>query len=486
MNLRKQNFKMNVQMLIVSVVAITFLINFYSTAYSYIVEPYLSSQSLSKIPTETILLMLDECDVARLHEADYQKELQDEFVKLGYTLIAAKDSELIIGSPDDGIVSVMQQLKADGGGRHDFSMIFETSSLKAVSKVKGAEGSTYLLTAIQLSPNFLISFEIDYRNPTSVVYIFFIIEVFLLICAVLLAGMYFSRRNNSIVLKPLRLLRNAASKVHRGNYDARIEYEGISEFEEVCSAFNEMQAEIKANITQMESYEKGRTEMIAGISHDLRTPLTSIKGYIKGIKDGVANTPEKQQKYIDTIYEQSEKMSRLLDRLFMLSNLETKSVPFTFENIKIKPHMEKFYEYVADDMEHAGGSVTFASDCSDDAEIRADTVQINRVFDNLVANSRLYSGVPDPVIALSLKETENEIIIEFHDNGRGVPEENLSKLFDSFYRSDDARQSHGNGLGLTIAKQIVERHGGAISATNSGGLLITIRLPKLPRGEGQK
>lgn len=483
MNLRKQNFRLNVRMLIVSVVLITFLINFYSTGYSYLVEPYLKRQSLSKTPTETILLMLDECEVERLHDTGYQQELQDEFTKLGYSLIAAKDSELIIGSPDDGVVSVMQQLKADGGSRHDFSMIFETNSLKAVSKVKGTEGSTYLLTAIQVSPNFLISFSVDFRNPTSVVYIFFIIEVFLLICAVLLASMYFSRKSNSIVLKPLRLLRNAASKVHRGNYDARIEYEGISEFEEVCSAFNEMQSEIKASITQMETYEKGRTEMIAGISHDLRTPLTSIKGYIKGIKDGVANTPEKQEKYINTIYEQSEKMSRLLDRLFMLSNLETKSIPFTFENIKIKQHMEKFYEYVADDMEHAGGSVTFHANCSDEAEIRADTVQINRVFDNLVANSRLYSGVPDPAIEVSLEETVKEIIIEFHDNGRGVPEENLAKLFDSFYRSDDARQSHGNGLGLTIAKQIVERHGGRIFAENSGGLLITIHLPKLPRGE---
>lgn len=479
MNLRSHNFRSNLRMVVVSVVLIVFLVNFYSMAYSYLISPYLSRKSLKEVSTEEILRMLDESDISRLDSEEYRQELQNKFLRLGYSLIAAKDSELIIGSPDDGAAFVMQELKSGMYDNHDFNMIFETSSLKTVSKVRTYENSNYLFAAIRVTPNFLISFSVDYGNPSSTVYFFFIVEVFLLICVVWLTSLYFSRKSNSVVLKPLEKLRSAARKIHRGNYDSKIEYKGISEFEEVCSAFNDMQYEIKANIDRMKEQENKRTEMIAGISHDLRTPLTAIKGYIKGIKDGVANTPEKQQKYIDTIYEQSEKMSRLLDRLFMFSNLETKSLPFTFENINIKRHMEKFYEYISDEMEYTEGSASFYSNCSDEAQVRVDTLQLNRVFDNLVANSRLYSGLSNPVINISVEETEEDIIICFHDNGKGISEEYLPHIFDSFYRSDNARHSHGNGLGLTISKQIVERHGGTISAKNSGGMLMIITLPKI-------
>lgn len=466
-------------MLVVSVILIVFFVNFYSMAYSHVISPYLSRKSLKEVSTETILSMLDESDISKLDAEDYRKELQDEFLRLGYSLMVARDSDLIIGSPNDGASFVMQELKSGMDKEHDFSMIYETSSLNAVSKVRTENNSNYMFVAIRITPNFLLSFSMDYGNQSSTVYIFFIVEVFLLICVVWITSLYFSRKTNSIVLKPLKKLRNAARNVHKGNYDSKIEYEGISEFEEVCSAFNDMQSEIKANISRIKEQEKSRTEMVAGISHDLRTPLTSIKGYIKGIMDGVANTPEKQRKYIDTIYEQSKKMSMLLDRLFMLSNLETKAVPFSFETVKIKNYMEKFYEHMSDEFEYAHGTINFSSNCSDETEVRVDTLQLNRVFDNLVANSKLYSGVSNPIIDISLEESEDEVIINFQDNGNGVLEEFLPHIFDSLYRSDSARHSHGNGLGLTISKRIVEIHGGKISAQNNHGLLIIISLPKV-------
>ena len=147
------------------------------------------------------------------------------------------------------------------------------------------------------------------------------------IAVLLLLASFFTRRMNRVVMEPLEQLVEGAERIKSGNLKENIRYQGEAEFEHVCEMFNEMQHTILEDQRQREKTEKARTDMITGISHDLRTPLTSIRGYIKGVLDGVADTEEKRKRYLETAYESTEEMNQLLRKLFDFSRMESGQMP---------------------------------------------------------------------------------------------------------------------------------------------------------------
>ena len=286
------------------------------------------------------------------------------------------------------------------------------------------------------------------------------------------------------IMEPMTILQTATHELRDGNLDYKVPYSSKNEIGQVCADFEEMRQRLKESVEQQQKYEENRMQLIAGISHDLGTPLTTIKGYASGILDGIADTDEKKMRYVGVIYDTAQGMDTLVSELSMLSKLSLDKVPFYFEKIKAKDFFEEYTAYAADTLGEAGIEFIYNFECDEDREINIDPAQFRRVLNNLIDNSRKY-GAEDGTakIMLSIRNGENghtEISIE--DNGQGVPADERDKIFETFYRGDKARTGHknGSGLGLAITKQITDRHGASIRADESelGGLKVIIDLPQ--------
>lgn len=293
---------------------------------------------------------------------------------------------------------------------------------------------------------------------------------------VTLVNFLFTRRMLAVILRPLNQLHAAVERISRGNYQEPIDYQGDREFEALTKGFNNMQESLAIAEQQTTLYEKNRTQMVADISHDLRTPLTSIKGYAKGVLDGVANTDEMRERYLQTIYQKSLAMEQLLEKLLLFSNLDTDQMPFDFQIVDLQ---EILITYLTEkQVEFTDGQVQFIVDLVPQTPVKVDIVQFKRVLDNLLENARKYAKVDNLVITLTSRVKGEKLELLFADNGRGVSEQAKDRLFEAFYREDQARQgADGHGLGLAIVKDIIERLGGSIRVDNCDGLVFTILLP---------
>lgn len=299
----------------------------------------------------------------------------------------------------------------------------------------------------------------------------------LIICSQIFTGMMIKR-----IMKPVDELNNAAMRIKEGNFDEPVNYSEKDEFGEVCETFNNMQKHLKESIEKTQSYEKARTEMVSGISHDLRTPLTSVKGFIKGMLDGIANTPEKQRQYLEISYKKACDMDVLLQKLFFFSKLETGNMPFFLKETDMGRWIES---YVAEKCDKTISSDYDITVIKDDSEymVNVDKVQMQRVFDNIIENSRKYADVSELHIIITLNKKNDVITIDITDNGKGISEDKLANVFEQFYRGDDSRNSKndGSGLGLYVCKYIIEEQGGNIRALNKNGFCVEIELPILEK-----
>ncbi|WKY45111.1 HAMP domain-containing sensor histidine kinase [Eubacteriaceae bacterium ES2] len=315
------------------------------------------------------------------------------------------------------------------------------------------------------------------RGMFEMFLIVFSVTGILAIAALMICSQIFTKLLIDRIMKPVRELNRAARRIKEGNFDEAILYEEEDEFGEVCQTFNSMQKNLKAELEKSEAYEKSRTEMISGISHDLRTPLTSIKASIKGILDGVASTPDKQQQYLTIAYRKANDMEGLLKKLFFISKLETGNMPFFRKHVDLGDWLEKY----ADEKRHENDQLTIDLEKDDGSyNVMIDSEQMKRVFDNLLENSIKYAGVEALKITLSLKQQADKIKIRFSDNGLGLEETKIPHVFEQFYRGDESRntKNEGSGLGLYVCKYIVEQHGGVIMAENNDGFTVCIELPE--------
>ena len=288
------------------------------------------------------------------------------------------------------------------------------------------------------------------------------------------------------IMEPLDELAAGAKRIRENDLTEDINYSGDIEFENVCDTFNKMQKHILREQEKNRKYEKARTDMIAGISHDLRTPLTAIRGTIKGLMDGIASTPEKQDRFLETAYRRTGEMDLLLNQLFYLSKIETGNMPITLRKIEISSFIKNYVQAKQGLME-AEKEELVEETKEITAEVAVDPEQLQRIFDNLLENSRKYGEKVPLKMKIGLRKTPGCILIRFSDNGVGVPENKLPYVFDEFYRVDESRnKKEGNGLGLYIVKYLIEAMGGTVRAENEDGFVVSLELPLGERKGAEK
>ena len=299
------------------------------------------------------------------------------------------------------------------------------------------------------------------------------------IVVIVLLNLAFTRYQVKQLLQPVEELTEAAQRVERGELSQPLNYGKQDEFTAVFTAFDHMQEHLLAEREKNAAYERARTDLVAGISHDLRTPLTSVKGYLKGLRDGVANTPEKQRQYVDIAYRKACDMDVLLQRLFYFSKMETGALPIFLERADLGEFVRKFAVEAGRELAEKGGTVEVRG-APAPHPVRIDTEQMVRVLSNLTNNAVQYAGAEPLALTLTVWRERDRERLRFADNGRGVPEDQLPHLFEQFWRGDQARTSRGgegSGLGLYIVKYIIEAHGGTVTARNDHGLVFEIALP---------
>jgi len=287
------------------------------------------------------------------------------------------------------------------------------------------------------------------------------------------------------ILTPLSELKKAAENIRDGNLDFEVLHSKLSEINELCIAVDDMRMRLKKGVSDRLAYEKERYRLIANISHDLRTPITSIKGYVEGMRDGVASTPEMQERYLNTIYAKACSMERLVEQMSDLSELELGRMRFYYDTCSAPEFIKELAEEFRVDLESEGATLEVDVPGAD-IRVNIDREKIRRVFLNLLNNSVKYRSERPLVVRITASTDDKGIHISVKDNGRGISKDEINRVFEGFYRGDPARanSTRGHGLGLSIAKQIVENHRGKIwiKSEENVGTEVNIYLPALRSG----
>lgn len=289
-----------------------------------------------------------------------------------------------------------------------------------------------------------------------------IILILLLTSIVLILWVY-----RSIVI-PIKKLQNASEQIKDGNLDFSVDVSGEDELGKLGVSFEEMRQRLKDNAAEKIQDERENRVLISNIAHDLKTPITAVKGYAEGIMDGVANTPEKVEKYVRTIYNKATEMDTLINELTLYSKIDTNRIPYNFTKITVADYFSDCVEEIGLELDAKGISLGYYNYADEQTVIIADPEQLRRVIHNIIGNSVKYMNKKEGHINIRIKDVGDFIQVEMEDNGRGIAQRDLPYIFDRFYRTDASRNSAtgGSGIGLSIVKKIIEDHGGKIWATS--------------------
>ncbi len=285
----------------------------------------------------------------------------------------------------------------------------------------------------------------------------------------------------SSVFNPVQELNIAMKNIAEGNLDYQMpapKRKQRGEMAELAVNYEDMRLRLKESTEEKMQRENRHKELITNISHDLKTPITAIKGYVEGIMDGVANTPEKMDKYVRTIYNKANDMDRLINELSLYSGIDSNRIPYNFHRINVADYFQDCLEEVGLEMESENIELNYSNLVSPDTMVIADPEQLKRVINNIISNSVKYNDKEHGIINIHILDEVDSIRIEIEDNGKGIAAKDLPKIFERFYRTDASRNSTkgGSGIGLSIVKKIIEDHGGYIWATSKEGEGTTMHI----------
>lgn len=378
------------------------------------------------------------------------------------------------------------------------NIIFSSKGLTQIDIENSVQYSNgYQKNPVQIGNIYYIpeSFSIEFTDGTkgriiflnqttdthSILKYFFIIILSVFLISYIAANIILSHIFSKKILLPITHLSKASDNIKNGDLNFEIFTEGDDELRKLCCDFEEMRIKLKDSVNLKLKYENNRKMLISSISHDLRTPITSIQGYVQGILDGVANTPEKLNHYLNTISNKSKKVDFMIDNLLLYSKLDMNQIPFKFEKTDIVEYFNYYIEETKIDLKNHGIRLDFKNYIQSPSYVMIDRERFMHVIFNIVGNSIKYMDKEKGLISILLNGLAKSITIKITDNGPGISSNDIKKIFYRFYRSDYARNSAGgSGLGLAIAKQIVEGHGGTIWASSRQfiGTSIIISLPR--------
>jgi histidine kinase len=306
------------------------------------------------------------------------------------------------------------------------------------------------------------------------------------LAAIILANVLLTWWMSRRILQPIGELTRAAERIKDGNLEQPVNVGGHDELGRLGRVFEEMRRRLEESVRERLKTEENRRQLIANISHDLKTPVTAIIGYAEGILDGLAAGPERLEKYARTIHAHAASLNRLVDELFLYSKLDLNRVPFRFSDLDLREYAGQVAEEFRLQTEHAGITLEVESP-ETPVWVRADPEQLRRVFVNLLDNSVRHLDKEEKRITIRILSEEEDgayVRVEIRDNGAGIDRQDLPRIFDAFYRADSSRHEGGSGLGLAIAAQIVKAHGGEIRADSELGKGTTVAFT-LQKADGQ-
>ncbi len=305
--------------------------------------------------------------------------------------------------------------------------------------------------------------DIDRKEKNPIAFLILLIIIILVFISTNSFLTYMVLRS---ITRPINYLQKAAIKIKKGDLDTITEYKNTDEFSEVFNTFNEMRIRLKESIDTQIKSEENRKELVSNISHDLRTPMTIIKGYVEGIRDGVANSPEKLRRYLQIIYSKTLIMDNLIDELFLFSKLDLNKINFNIVEIELVHTLKIFSEEFSLERDV---HVNFKDGGYTSLKVLSDKVHLNRIITNLMENAVKYRGERPLEINVLFEVSDSTVTVEIADNGMGMDEEVLSHMFERFYRGESSRNQSGSGLGLAIVKGILKGLNGNIWAKSEIG-----------------
>lgn len=440
-------------------------------------EFYLASQAAAEMAEHTLQGTDQEGKYGKDGKAKQGKNALEKLLDTSLMRLEIHHGDSVIyaygqkDSRDNRLIQSAMSLGEDGAvaqisGRRIFCKLFETNGTSYQIYVLGTKSEdmgTNLKVVIALSAGVLILsilLAVWGTNKVLTKFVFRRIE------------------------EPLDILTTGVQEIGKGNLDYRIDYKRKDEFLSACDAFNEMAVRLKTSVEQTQKNEESRKELMAGISHDLRSPLTSIKAYVEGLLDGIAETPEARTRYLLTIQRKAEDIDRMVNQIFTFSKLELDEYPMEIRTVALDQEIRQIIKESSAEYEKKG--LQISCDKMDACKAAIDRDQFHRVLSNIMDNSAKYKADTIGHLRISLEKQESKAVITLKDDGKGVAPEALPKLFDAFYRTDPARKNPagGSGLGLAIAAKTMERMHGSIHAENApdGGLCMILTLP-LKEGE---
>lgn len=426
-----------------------------------------SVQVLSRL-TEKPYKELEEIvstDVDQMEDATRLGEFNQELIeKKTYLLVRKENTIIYMGTDMKKANHVIPQLPKYGeSDTTSENGIYLGGDAQCLVKqldfqyADGEEGSAFIVTDVSNMIPEVQQFIVDLMLGIVVV---------LVLTALLL--IYWIYR---AIMQPLGKMQVAAQSIKEGNLDFELLPEAEDELGKLCRDLEEMRKRLKDNAEEKLAFDKENKELISNISHDLKTPVTAIKGYAEGIIDGVADTQEKMDRYIRTIYNKANEMDLLINELTLYSKIDTNRIPYNFNTLSVNGYFNDCAEDLSLELESKNVEFGYFNYVNADAKVIADAEQVKRVIHNIINNSLKYMEKERGKINLRVKDVGDFIQIEIEDNGKGIAAKDLPNIFDRFYRTDASRNSSkgGSGIGLSIVKKIVEEHGGKIWATSREG-----------------
>lgn len=405
-----------------------------------------------------VLLEQAKTDPSKLEDKEYLAEICSRVARRATYIIVRKADELYYTDDEQASQSIFNKLPNYGvGNLAEDSGLYYNELEKYVKQIDfmfsdGSEGSVFVVAKAYT----LISRHL-------------LIDMFLAILIILIfTSCILTQWISKQVFLPVNELNVAMRRIKEGDFDYVLQSDERGEIGDLYRNYEDMRMRLKESTEEKILHEKQNKELVSNISHDLKTPITAIKGYVEGIMDGVADTPEKMDKYIKTIYNKANDMDKLINELTTYSGIDNNRILYNFQRINVADYFNDCVEEVGLELESKDIELNYSNLVSPDTLVIADPEQMKKVINNIISNSVKYMNKPHGVIDIRILDEADSIHVELEDNGKGIAQKELTRIFERFYRADTSRNSAqgGSGIGLSIVKKIIEDHGGYIWATS--------------------
>jgi len=409
-----------------------------------------------------------------LLDTEYQNELKDYVKDEGLEIIVFKNGDILFASME-GLSLIDLELTREKGR---YVKLLDRKYIKKNMEFKFRNNDLGQIILLQ---------EVTTKNFSLKTFIIIISIVFII--SFILTNLILTKYMSNKVVKPINKLVAATKEISMGNLRSEIIEEGDDEIARLFLNFEKMRIKLRESINKQVKMDENRKIIVTSISHDLKTPITSIKGYVQAILDGIAKEPKKVDKYLKNVLKKAEIMDKMIEDLFLYSKLDLKQMAFHIENIDIIEYFDYCINDIMPELNKKNIVINFEHNLKESKNVLVDREKFQRVIMNILDNSIKYIDKEKGKIDIFIRDTASTIIIEIKDNGMGIEKEELQSIFDRFYRSNVARgKASGSGLGLAIAKQIVTELNGNIWAKSSlnNGTSVMISLKKGDKVKNEK